>query len=165
MDGFEANAGSWPQFSAELLRDIGDYWNALKSLEVNPQIHALWLNITHQRVMISTTWVLQHLFEDCRTLLTALSANHRPHIFKTTEDQSCDCIQNLEIAHGDTSTWSARLTLDLAQKTMTHGVTTKWQWDVSFVQYLDPPVRISHQLVALRRRNPANDAQWDWDAG
>ena len=44
-----------------------------------------------------------------------------------------------------------------AQKMMTHGVTTKWQWDVSSAQYLpvlDPPVR---------REIPANDAQWDWD--
>ncbi|EPS99841.1 hypothetical protein FOMPIDRAFT_85639 [Fomitopsis schrenkii] len=57
LDGFEANAEKMPKSSAELLRGIGDYWNALKSLDIDPQIHSVWVNITHQRVMMSKTWV------------------------------------------------------------------------------------------------------------
>ncbi|EPS96132.1 hypothetical protein FOMPIDRAFT_1053588 [Fomitopsis schrenkii] len=75
LDGFEANAEKMPKFSAELLRGIGDYWNALKSLDIDPQIHSVWVNITHQRVMMSKTWVMQFLFQDCNALIQDLSAH------------------------------------------------------------------------------------------
>ncbi|EPT00495.1 hypothetical protein FOMPIDRAFT_1049539 [Fomitopsis schrenkii] len=116
LDGFEANAEKMPKFSAELLRGIGDYWNALKSLDTDPQIHTVWVNITHQRVMMSKTWVMQFLFQDCNALIQDLSAHHRPHIFRAGGTVSCDCKQYWEEKHGDTSLWLVKLTLDLSAK-------------------------------------------------
>lgn len=103
LDGFEGHAATIHRFSAEHLRDMGGYWSALKSLEIDPQIHALWLNITRQRVMISKTWVIRFLYEDCKTLVKGLSARHRAHIFRYDGHMSCDCIQSWETEHGDIS--------------------------------------------------------------
>ena len=59
LDGFEASLETIPKHSDQLLRGIGDYWDALITLDNDPQIHSVWLNITHQRVMMSKTWVIQ----------------------------------------------------------------------------------------------------------
>ena len=164
LDGFKGHAATIHRFSAEHLRDMGGYWSALKSLEIDPQIHALWLNITRQRVMISKTWVIRFLYEDCKTLVKCLSARHRAHIFRYNGHMSCDCIQSWETEHGDTSLWLAKLTLDLSGKLADHG--NAYQWNVSSVTYLpvlDPPVRSSYQLETRRGRVPTNDAEFDWD--
>ena len=103
LDSFEAMSENIPKFSSQLLRGIGDYWDALTTLDNDPQIHSVWLNITHQRVMMSKTWVIQYLFEDCKTQVINLSAHHRSHIFRSNGDMSCDCMQYWENLHDDTS--------------------------------------------------------------
>ena len=153
-----------PKFSSQLLRGIGDYWDALTTLDNDPQIHSVWLNITHQRVMMSKTWVIQYLFEDCRTQVINLSAHHRSHIFRSNGDMSCDCMQYWENLHDDTSSWLAKLTLDLSAKLSVMGSSHKWEVSSAiYIPALDPPVKVSYQLATKRHRIPADDAEFDWD--
>ena len=163
LDSFEAMSENIPKFSSQLLRGIGDYWDALTTLDNDPQIHSVWLNITHQRVMMSKTWVIQYLFEDCRTQVINLSAHHR-HIFRSNGDMSCDCMQYWENLHDDTSSWLAKLTLDLSAKLSVMGNSHKWEVSSAiYIPALDPPVKVSYQLATKRNRIPADDAQFDWD--
>ena len=164
LDGFEASSETIPRYSDQLLRGIGDYRNALITLDNDPQIHSVWLNITHQRVMMSKTWVIQYLFEDCRTQVINLSAHHRSHIFRSNGDMSCDCMQYWENLHDDTSSWLAKLTLDLSAKLSVMGSSHKWEVSSAiYIPALDPPVKVSYQLATKRNRIPADDAKFDWD--
>ena len=164
LDSFEAMSENIPKFSSQLLRGIGDYWDALTTLDNDPQIHSVWLNITHQRVMMSKTWVIQYLFEDCRTQVINLSAHHRSHIFRSNGDMSCDCMQYWENLHDDISSWLARLTLDLSAKLSVMGSSHKWEVSSAiYIPALDPPVKVSYQLATKRNRIPADDAKFDWD--
>ena len=164
LDGFEANAEKLPKFSAELLRGIGDYWNSLMSLDTDYQIHSVWLNITHQRVMMSKTWVIQFLFQDCKALIQDLSAHHRPHVFRANGHMSCDCKHYWEETHGETSLWLAKLTLDLSAKLAVQGEGHSWEVSsASYLPVLDPPVRAPYQLVTHRKRMPVDDQRFDWD--
>ena len=164
LDGFEASSETIPRYSDQLLRGIGDYWNALITLDNDPQIHSVWLNITHQRVMMSKTWVIQYLYEDCKTQVRKLSAHHRHHIFSADGNMSCDCMQHWESLHGDTSSWLARLCLDLSHKLTVGGHNHIWEVSsASYLPVLDPPMRVSYQLTTWKARIPSDDERFDSD--
>ncbi|KAH9914548.1 uncharacterized protein B0H18DRAFT_1144304 [Fomitopsis serialis] len=167
LDDFESQAEKLPKYSADIVKAIGRYWHDLSVLGSASELQSVWLNISHQRIMVSKTWVIQFLYQDCKSVIQTISSQHRPHVFVMHNDseqsEPCNCRQLWEDQQRDVL-WLVDLTLAFIDKFRDYAQDATWSVSSApYIPALDPPKRVNHKLEYYRNRLPADDARFDGD--